>query len=94
MGGVIIPSASKDAPPIIAGTTSHLRLRRTSAYKAKVPPSPLLSARKISNTYFTVVCSVMVQMIQERLPIIKASLTNLPLMIELNTYRGDVPISP
>src|SRR5678815_4729935 len=32
MGGVIIPSANKDAPPTIAGITSHLRRRLTNAY--------------------------------------------------------------
>ena len=31
MGGVIMPSASNAAPPIIAGTTSHLRLLLTRA---------------------------------------------------------------
>ena len=31
IGGVIIPSASKAAPPTIAGITSHFFLRRTSA---------------------------------------------------------------
>ena len=31
MGGVMMPSASTEAPPIMAGTTSHLRRLRTSA---------------------------------------------------------------
>ena len=83
IGGVIIPSASNDAPPIIAGITSHFRLLLTRAYKAKVPPSPLLSALKIKTTYLMVVWRVRVQMIQDKLPRINASSTILPFMIEL-----------
>ena len=94
IGGVIIPSANNAAPPIIAGITSHRRLRLTRAYKANVPPSPLLSALKIKITYLMVVWSVMVQIIQERLPIINASFINFPLIIELKTYKGEVPMSP
>ena len=55
MGGVIIPSASNAAPPSMAGITSHLRRRRTNAYKLKIPPSPLLSAFRVRITYLTVV---------------------------------------
>ncbi len=55
MGGVIIPSASKAAPPTMAGKTSHFFRLRTSAYKANVPPSPRLSAFKTSQTYLIVV---------------------------------------
>lgn len=85
IGGVIIPSANKDAPPNIAGKTSHFFLRLTRAYKEKIPPSPRLSARRIRMTYLTVVCSVMVQIIQERLPIIKSSVITLSAMISLKT---------
>ncbi|MNY24943.1 hypothetical protein D3C86_1586900 [compost metagenome] len=55
MGGVIRPSASNAAPPIIPMSTIHLEWRRTSAYREKIPPSPLLSARKVSHTYLIVV---------------------------------------
>ncbi len=73
IGGVIIPSASSAAPPMVAGTTSHFLRRRTSANKAKIPPSPLLSARNTSQTYFMVVCKVMVQMMRESVPKISSS---------------------
>ncbi len=52
MVGVIIPSAIKAAPPIIAGKTNHFFCRRTNAYKEKIPPSPLLSAFKVSDYIF------------------------------------------
>src|SRR4029077_4690304 len=55
MGGVITPSASKAAPPIMAGKTSHLFWRLTSVYNENIPPSPLLSALSVSQTYLTVV---------------------------------------
>lgn len=94
IGGVIMPSASKAAPPIIATITSHFLLRRTSANNEKIPPSPLLSACSVKITYLTVVCRVRVQMIQDKAPMISSSEIILPLVIALRTYKGDVPISP
>ena len=94
MGGVIIPSANRAAPPIIAGITSHFLRLLTSAYKLKIPPSPLLSALKVRITYLKVVCSVSVQIIQDRAPIISKSLISLPEMISFKTYKGEVPMSP
>ena len=85
IGGVIMPSASKAAPPIMAAITSHFLLLLTSAYKEKIPPSPRLSAFKVSITYLMVVCNVNVQMIQERLPMIKGSETVFEPMMALNT---------
>src|SRR5678810_360448 len=73
IGGVIIPSASKAAPPIIAGITSHFFVRLTNANREKMPPSPLLSARNVKITYFIVVCKVSVQIIRESTPIINSS---------------------
>ena len=55
MGGVMMPSASRAAPPIMAGITSHFFRRLTNAYNANVPPSPLLSARNTKITYLMVV---------------------------------------
>jgi len=55
IGGVIMPSASNAAPPIIAAITNHLFLLLTSAYNEKIPPSPRLSAFKVSITYLKVV---------------------------------------
>src|SRR5678816_702144 len=68
IGGVIIPSASKAAPPSIAGMTSHFFLRLTNANKENIPPSPLLSACNVRITYLMVVCSVSVQMMQDSAP--------------------------
>ena len=69
IGGVIIPSASKVLPPMMAGNINHFILAfLTSAYNAKIPPSPLLSARNVKITYFTVVCKVSVQKIQDSPP--------------------------
>lgn len=68
IGGVIIPSANKAQPPIIAGTISHFARRRTNEKSEKIPPSPLLSARRVITTYFKVVCSVSVQKISETPP--------------------------
>lgn len=85
IGGVIIPSANKAAPPIIAGNTSHLFCLLTSAYNEKIPPSPLLSALRVSMTYFMVVCNVRVQIMQEIPPNIRSSVMALPLTIALKT---------
>lgn len=94
IGGVIMPSASRAAPPTIAGKTVHLPCRFTNAYNENIPPSPLLSALRVNITYFTVVCIVSVHIIQERAPIINSSLMCFPLQTAFMTYRGDVPISP
>ncbi len=95
IGGVIIPSANKAAPPIIAGNANHLIcILRTNAYKEKIPPSPLLSALSVRIIYFTVVCKVHVQNIHEIPPSTNpASIVCCPMMA-LITYKGDVPISP
>jgi len=94
MGGVIMPSASKAAPPIMAGITSHFRLRRTNAKSENIPPSPLLSALNTNQTYFMVVIIVIVHNISDKVPSISSSLTTLLLIMELKTYKGEVPISP
>jgi len=94
IGGVIIPSANNAAPPIIAAITNHRLLLLTRAYKEKMPPSPRLSAFKVRITYLMVVCNVSVQMIHERLPMINCSETVFEPIMALNTYSGEVPISP
>ena len=85
MGGVIIPSASNAAPPIMAAITSHFLLLLTRAYKENIPPSPRLSAFNVRITYLIVVCIVSVQIIQDKLPTINCSDTILEPMIALNT---------
>lgn len=85
IGGVIIPSAIIEAPPIIAGKTSHFFCRLIKAYKENIPPSPLLSAFKVRIMYLMVVCKVSVQIIQDKPPSINVGVITLSLMIELNT---------
>jgi hypothetical protein len=95
IGGVIIPSASMEAPPMIAGIASHLMcILRTSAYKEKIPPSPLLSALRVRIMYLKVVCSVSVQNTQEILPKTSNSSMRFSFIMALITYNGEVPISP
>jgi hypothetical protein len=55
MGGVIIPSAKRKHPPMIAGQIRNGFLRFTRVKSEKIPPSPLLSAFKTNNTYLMVV---------------------------------------
>ncbi|MND91689.1 hypothetical protein D3C80_838250 [compost metagenome] len=85
MGGVIIPSAKRAQPPIMAGTTSHFALRLTNEKSEKIPPSPLLSACNVTITYLSVVCNVNVQKTQEIPPNTKTSLIALPSIMALKT---------
>ncbi len=55
MAGVMILSASKVHPPIIAKIKAHEALFLISAKSAKIPPSPLLSALNAKMIYFMVV---------------------------------------
>ena len=74
IGGVINPSAIKDAQPINAGIIVHFALYLlTNAYNAKIPPSPLLSAFKARITYFIVTIKVNVQNTQLTPPSTNAS---------------------
>ena len=69
--------------------TNHLARLRTSAYKAKIPPSPRLVALSAIMTYLTVVNNVTVQKISEIEPKINSRLTlampPLPLTIDFIT---------
>src|SRR5690606_40474217 len=94
MAGVIIPSANSAAPPSIAGNTIHLPFFRTKEKRERMPPSPLLSARKVIMTYLTVVCSVSVQKMHDRPPYTNRGLIVPCPTMALKTYKGDVPISP
>ena len=94
IGGVMIPSASKVPAPMIAGMYNHFRYRLTNANKENMPPSPRLSACKVSIIYLKVVCKVSVQKTQDIPPYTKASVIALLPMMELITYNGEVPISP
>src|SRR5690606_11148247 len=87
MAGVIMPSANSADPPRIAGKTTHLPCFLTREYSESMPPSPLLSARKVTTTYLTVVCSVSVQNIHYSPPYIRLSLIVPWLTIALKTYK-------
>jgi hypothetical protein len=82
----------------MAGMMSHRAHLRTRLYKAKMPPSPWLSAFMAMTTYLTVVTRVMVQMTSESAPRMSSSVTDamppLPLTIAFITYMGEVPMSP
>src|SRR6476646_792751 len=92
IGGVIIPSASSVPAPTIQGRYSHRLYLRTNAYREKIPPSPRLSAWSVKSTYLKVVCSVSVQNTQESPPYTNSSVIIRFPTIELNTYRGEVPM--
>ena len=96
--GVSTESARNAAPPSIAGMASQPPYLRISEYRAKMPPSPLLSMRMAISTYFTVVISVIDQNTRDSTPRI-ASLSAFwmppcPLRKVCIVYNGDVPISP
>ena len=96
--GVRTPSASRAAPPSIAGMISHFPQFFTREYREKIPPSPWLSAFMAISTYFTVVSRVMVQITRDRDPIMNWASTSrippLPSRMDFITYIGDVPMSP
>ena len=96
--GVSTPSASRAAPPSMAGKMSHLPQCFTREYREKMPPSPWLSAFMAMSTYLKVVSRVMVQITRDREPMIKLSSTwvmpPLPSRMDFITYMGEVPMSP
>ena len=68
-----------------------------NAIKAKMPPSPLLSARKTYATYLSETISVSAQKISDRMPITFAGVTAMPYSLLKHSrmaYSGLVPISP
>ena len=94
IGGVMMPSANNVAAPSIAGKYNQCRYRHTNAYREKIPPSPLLSACNVRIIYLKVVCKVSVQKTQEIPPYTSCSVICLSPMIDLKTYKGEVPMSP
>lgn len=60
-----------------------------------MPPSPLLSALKASNTYFIVVCNVRVQITQDTgSDDIFGRVVRCHALYCLHDIKGDVPMSP
>ena len=94
--GVMTPSASRAPPPIIVNTTAHVDFFFIRANRAKMPPSPLLSALMVIVTYLIVVERVRVQKIHDNEPYINKSfmLPPLPTRIARIVYNGLVPRSP
>src|SRR5690606_10437757 len=78
----------------MAGKINHFALLLTNVYKENIPPSPLLSALSTIQTYFTVVCKVKIQKIHDRPPSTRSAEITLFPTIALNTYNGEVPMSP
>ena len=74
IAGVITPSPKNRQAPAMPTRASALRMpvptetRCASAISARMPPSPRLSARMISVTYFTVTISTSDQKISDRMP--------------------------
>ena len=103
MAGVITPSPKKMAVPKMP--SSSRRERNTgrsftaceaSASMAISPPSPLLSARRISATYFSDTTTVSVQNASERMPRMLSGFsgTRPCAKTSLSAYSGLVPMSP
>lgn len=68
--GVMTPSAMRvEAPMAAIMYSQRWRRRRTREKRARMPPSPLLSARRAMRTYLTVVWSVRVQIMHDIAPI-------------------------
>jgi hypothetical protein len=76
--GVITPSARSAAPPIMVRTAAHVDFFFIRAKRAKIPPSPLLSALRTMVIHFMVVEKVRVQKIHERPPYTRSSLKLSP----------------
>ena len=96
--GVSTESARNAAPPSIPGIASQPPYLRINEYRAKIPPSPLLSMRMAISTYLTVVIRVIDQNTNDSTPRI-ASLSACwmppwPLRKVCIVYSGEVPISP
>ena len=68
IAGVMIPSARSAAPPIIVRIAIQDDFPLINAARAKIPPSPLLSACNVIMTYFIVVDKVSVQKIHDNPP--------------------------
>ena len=85
MAGVMTPSPkNSDAPAIPTRATTallqgRLHTRWASAIRARMPPSPWLSARMTSVTYFTVTIRKSDQKIMERTPSTSVLLKAIPL---------------
>jgi hypothetical protein len=83
IAGVITPSPKNRQAPTMPVRVRTLRVklptdtRCPSAISARMPPSPRLSARRISVTYLVVTTSTRDQKISDRMPMISSGVTIL-----------------
>ncbi len=102
IAGVISASQKKNAVPARARPINHLNqcrlasgARCASANKARIPPSPWLSARIMTVTYLNVTDSIRLQKMSDRQPS-TASGSKPPVAFSAvsSAYSGLVPMSP
>ena len=94
---VVVGSHSAISWAARASRRSISTASEASASIAIRPPSPLLSARRISTTYFSVTTSIRPQKIVETAPMRCAASNGMPvvgLKISFIVYSGLVPMSP
>ncbi len=103
MAGVMTPSPKKMAVPKMPSSSRLSRsLGRSftaceaSASIAMSPPSPWLSARRISTTYFSETMTVSVQKTSDRMPSMLSGVsgTRPCAKTSFSAYNGLVPMSP
>ena len=105
MAGVMIPSPYKSAVPKMPSATRRPALaaigpRRgmTSAVRARMPPSPLLSARITKSRYFTEMMMTKAQNASEQIPytLMRSTVMTCDFSVNasLSAYNGLVPMSP
>ena len=104
IAGVIMLSPKNSAAAKIPSTpTIHTRrleflsASEISASRARLPPSPRLSARMIKVTYLSVTSIMIAQKINDSTPSTRSSSRPsawLPLKVSFKAYRGLVPMSP
>ena len=104
MAGVMTESPKNSAAPKTPrrATAEAIRpgfkLRRTLVARARIPPSPSLSARSTKQTYFRVTMRMSTQMMQEMTPVTSSSSRRTAPLSSVktvrNTYSGLVPMSP
>src|SRR3954447_9525303 len=90
-----------EAPTTPSASNGQLRrpnARCPNAISDSVPPSPLLSARNSSRTYFAVTTTKSAQRISDNTPSTMTRVTGwpsaAPATASRNAYSGEVPISP
>ena len=107
MAGVMIPSPYSRAAPNSASQMTRFFLRSSSrmpllfcssrASRARMPPSPRLSARRMNPMYFTLTTLISDQTISDSTPTTFAGVGSTPcspLKHSFRAYSGLVPMSP